>query len=204
MRWKESGHRRNWHVGGLRRTDGWIETSVRGMINPRGWSEVEGQRSVGQAAAARAGRSDLWLFGHIFISPALVEALYFSSGNTVLKPVCGSDAVVWESCGRCLVNVTSIGLWITLILYAFLLFVPAHISHCLHHMLLMLMMEKKMTSCWAALTWKWCKHGPCVVIAGWQCDAVLVLLAGPGPGPCCVFTQRLCLDCVSTMYTLDH
>lgn len=77
------------------------------MINPRGWSEVEGQRSVGQAAAARAGRSDLWLFGHIFISPALVEALYFSSGNTVLKPVCGSDAVVW--CGKAVEDV-----WLTL------------------------------------------------------------------------------------------
>lgn len=41
------------------------------------------------------------------------------------------------------------------------------------------------------------KWSLCVVIAGWQGDAVLALLAGPGPGADGVFTQRLRLDRVS-------
>lgn len=41
------------------------------------------------------------------------------------------------------------------------------------------------------------KWSLCVVIAGWQGDAVLALLAGLGPCADCVFTQRLRLDGVS-------
>lgn len=46
------------------------------------------------------------------------------------------------------------------------------------------------------------KWSLCVVIAGWQGDAVLVLLAGPDPGAYCVFTQRLCLDSVSRAHLI--
>lgn len=43
------------------------------------------------------------------------------------------------------------------------------------------------------------KWALCVVTSGWQGDAVLALLAGPGLGACCVFTQRLRLDGVSSI-----
>lgn len=41
------------------------------------------------------------------------------------------------------------------------------------------------------------KRSLCAVIAGWQGDAVLALLAGPGLSSHHVFTQRLHLVCVS-------
>lgn len=44
----------------------------------------------------------------------------------------------------------------------------------------------------------------CAVFAGWQGDAVLALLAGPGPGPHHVFTQRLHLVCVSGAHSWKY
>lgn len=48
------------------------------------------------------------------------------------------------------------------------------------------------------------KRSLCAVIAGWQGDAVLALLAGPGPRTHHVFTQRLHLVCVSGAHSYKY
>lgn len=140
------------------------------------------------ATAGLRWGGDLWLLPSIFI---FIVTAAFSWGSSV-KPSLWRRYGVWEAYK---IFLASIGGFSTLANFDSLCSVWLDSDFC--HMCFPAGCREKWLNTPFELINEQSKWGLCVVIAGWQGDAVLALLAGPGPSAYCVFTQRLCLDCVS-------